>query len=364
MDELTKLLDEISLGDPQKEKEKEKEKISETELYKKYKASYSAAFADLGQHAFFLWGSLYALYLYKDSYMTMFTVPLLALMLNRTFIIFHDCVHGSYTPSPIINYLISHFTGIFVLTSPNWIIDHHTHHLTNGNIENEYHYFFNETVIMTKRQYLKLSDKMKLLYFLYKQHYIFFGFIPIIYYVFLQRFVYIYKKMIRPLKFKESIQYIFLNHIINNLGVFVFYLYMAKYEFLYLYLISFIIFSSITFIVFHNQHTYNPSYVVGKVDWTQKNSGIYGSSFIQIPFWLEYFYMGIEYHHIHHMNAKIPGYHLQQYHEEVVKKSDLFDPIVTLSLWDCYRNLWLVLYDEDTKKYIRFDELDSTDQIT
>jgi hypothetical protein len=64
------------------------------------------------------------------------------------------------------------------------------------------------------------------------------------------------------------------------------------------------------------------------------------------------------------MNAKIPGYHLKQYHEEVVKKSDLFDPIVTLSLWDCYRNLWLVLYDEDAKKYIRFDELDTNDQIT
>ena len=64
------------------------------------------------------------------------------------------------------------------------------------------------------------------------------------------------------------------------------------------------------------------------------------------------------------MNAKIPGYHLQKYHEEVVTKSNLFDPIVKVSLWDCYQNLWLVLYDEDVKKYIRVDELDVNDQIT
>jgi hypothetical protein len=58
-----------------------------------------------------------------------------------------------------------------------------------------------------------------------------------------------------------------------------------------------------------------------------KSHAVYllGSSFIQIPYLLKYFTMGIEYHHIHHTNAKIPGYNLQQYHEEVVSKSNKFD---------------------------------------
>jgi hypothetical protein len=59
------------------------------------------------------------------------------------------------------------------------------------------------------------------------------------------------------------------------------------------------------------------------------------------------------------MNAKIPGYNLQKYHEEVVSKSNLFDNVVTLSMTDCYRNLWLVLYDEDKKRYITFKEADN-----
>jgi omega-6 fatty acid desaturase (delta-12 desaturase) len=73
---------------------------------------------------------------------------------------------------------------------------------------------------------------------------------------------------------------------------------------------------------------------------------------------VKYFPMGIEYHHIHHMNAKIPGYNLQKYHEEVVSKSNMFDNVVKLSMTDCYNNLWLVLYDDEKKRYITFAEAD------
>ena len=66
--------------------------------------------------------------------------------------------------------------------------------------------------------------------------------------------------------------------------------------------------------------------------------------------------MGIEYHHIHHMYSKLPGYNLQKYHEEVVSNSNIFDNIVKLSVTDCYNNLWLTLYDEDKHKYITFEE--------
>jgi omega-6 fatty acid desaturase (delta-12 desaturase) len=126
------------------------------------------------------------------------------------------------------------------------------------------------------------------------------------------------------------------------------------------YLLSSSIGFLINFLLFFNQHTFNPSYVVDNKEWTQRNSGLLGSSFIQIPKYLTYFTMGIEYHHIHHTNAKIPGYHLQQYNEEVVaSKSNLFDKVVVLSMNDCYNNLWLVLYDEDNNKYSTLKEANS-----
>ena len=85
-----------------------------------------------------------------------------------------------------------------------------------------------------------------------------------------------------------------------------------------------------TLLIF-SQHTFNPSYVVNNETWNAKDSAFRGSSFIKIPFWLKYFTGGIEYHHIHHMNSKIPNYNLRAYHEEVMNKSNIFDNIVTLS---------------------------------
>jgi len=108
--------------------------------------------------------------------------------------------------------------------------------------------------------------------------------------------------------------------------------------------------------IFHNQHTFNPSYVVNDKEWNKKDSGLLGSSFIQIPSYLKYFTAGIEYHHIHHINANVPGYSIQKLHEEIAKKTDELDNITRLSMSDCYHNLWYSLYDEGDNKYISFEE--------
>ena len=157
-------------------------------------------------------------------------------------------------------------------------------------------------------------------------------------------------------KINKSLGIILFNHIINNLGSFILCRVLYNNNLFYQYITASYIGFLINFVLFFNQHIYNPPYVVGNKEWSQRNSGLLGSSFIQIPYLLKYFTMGIEYHHIHHMNAKIPGYNLQAYHEEVVSKSNMFDNIVKLSMTDCYNNLWLVLYDEDNKKYLTFLE--------
>jgi len=57
------------------------------------------------------------------------------------------------------------------------------------------------------------------------------------------------------------------------------------------------------------------------------------------------------------MNSKIPGYNLQKYHESV-GGIGLFENIHTIDVAEFYNNLWLTLYDTDTNKYVRFDELE------
>ena len=276
----------------------------------------------------------------------------------RTFIIFHDCQHESYTPSPIMNYIISHITGAFVLTSPNWIIDHNTHHLTSGNKDNKYNYKFNELFDYTENQYISFKESDKILFTIFNNHYTFFSIVPTIYFGILHRFMYIIEKIKHKDKIQYSMSYIIFNHLLNNTVLFYFLYILYETQILIHYSISFYFAAFIGFFLFHNQHTFNTPYVVDNKEWTQKNSGLLGSSFIQVPWVLKYFTIGIEYHHIHHMNSKIPGYNLQKYHEEVVEKSNLFDTVVKLSLWDCYNNLKLRIYSEKSNIYIRLDELD------
>ena len=330
--------------------------INESELFMKYKSSYFDAFMDLSTYGVYMTTTIYLLWFFKNSYMSIFTIPLMALMGVRTFIIFHDCGHNSYTPNKLLNYVISHLTGALVVTSPNWIIDHHTHHLTNCNIGNEHNFPFNETV-STKSQYLSMSHRGKRVYRLYKNQFVFFIFVPVIYFGFLQRFYYVIKKYTCSHIFPHSLMEIVFNHTLNNALVYLYISLIYKYEIFPHYVCSFLISKMIAFTFFHNQHTYNPSYVKNSEEWKQKDSGLEGSSFIQVPWFLKYFFMGIEYHHIHHMNSKLPGYNLQKYHEEVVSKSEMFDNVHIVSMTEFYNNLWLSLYDEEGEKYIRFNEI-------
>jgi omega-6 fatty acid desaturase (delta-12 desaturase) len=127
---------------------------------------------------------------------------------------------------------------------------------------------------------------------------------------------------------------------------------------LYQYLLSTNIGFTLISLIFFNEHTFNPSYVQKNKNWNIKDASLKTSSIIVLPSFLYYILDGEAYHHIHHINAKIPFYNLKKYHEDVSKKCDLYDNVIKLSLTDCYNNLWLKLYDEEDKRYITFEEAD------
>lgn len=333
--------------------------LNESELFAKYKSCYKSAFLDFGIHTFYFSCSFYLLWLFKDSWLSVLSIPLLSLMLTRTIIVFHDCTHNSYTPNKILNYIISHISGTFIFLSPNWILDHRTHHSTNGNTQNIYNYKFNETVDYTVNKYNMMSLKSKKIFNIFYNDKVYFTIFPFLYFFVVQRFIYILKKIKFRSKISQSFTHICFNQFINNILITGLYFYLHNNGILFHYITSLYITSIAAFIFFHNQHTFNPPYVVNNENWNMRNSGLLGSSFIQVPYLFKYISSGIEYHHIHHINSKIPGYNLQKYHEEVISKSNLFDNVIKLSMSDCYNNLKLRLYDEKNNKYIRIDEVEN-----
>jgi len=322
-------------------------------LFNEYKPSYYEACKDLVKHSIGYSISLFGLWYFRDSYLSMITIPLLGIMNVRTFITFHDCGHNSYTPSKKLNYILGSILGIFVFTPFSWSYSHHNHHLTAGNKENKLEHSYNETVLSTFTEYRDLKYKRHV-YRIIMHPLIFFTLISSFKFFILNRgsgILYKYQN-----KMQQNMKLILYDTLLNNSGLFLLLVTMNQYGLLYHYLYSCMCSWSIGFILFHNQHTFNPPYVVTDTKWNKKDSGLLGSSFIQIPSYLKYFTAGIEYHHIHHMNAIIPGYNIQKLHEEVAKTTNELDKITQLSMNDCYYNLWYSLYDEDNNKYISFEE--------
>jgi omega-6 fatty acid desaturase (delta-12 desaturase) len=333
--------------------------INETELFIKYKSSYKSAFVDYSVNILLWFIGHFALYSLKNSVIVYCLIPFMALLNVKTFMSLHDCIHGSYTPNAMLNYIIGTISGIISCTSSyNWGLDHRTHHLTNGATNNSYNYAFNETIRLNYNDYKRSSPIKKIVYKIFMHPCVKFTMEPFLYYGFIQRFIYVVKKLRYKDKINDTLAAISFNHLINNCGTIVLLYTLYRIGTLKLFL-TYIFMSHMTgYWLFFNQHTFNPAYIVDWNKFNQRDSGLVGSSFILIPKYLKYFFSGIEYHHIHHMNAKIPGYNLQAYHEEVVSKSNMFDNIVRLSMSDCFNNLWLSIYDEENKKFLTFTEAD------
>ena len=324
-------------------------------FFNKYKPTYYKAFRDLITNTVCYTISFYGMWYFRDTYFSLITVPLLGLMNVRTFIIFHDCGHNSYTPNKTLNYVIGSILGICVVTPFCWNYDHHNHHLTSGNKENQLNHLHNETVFNTLAEYNEMGN-MKYIHQIMKNPLVFFTVVPSFKFFIINRGDIILHKY-KNRSYKQSLNLILFDTVLNNSVIFLLFIHM-DYDILYHYLISLVTAFSFGFLLFHNQHTFNPLYAVTNGKWNKKDSGLLGSSFIQIPNYLKFFTAGIEYHHLHHINASIPGYNLHKLHEEMLENTDYLDNITKLSMGDCYHNLWLTLYDEENDKYISFEETD------
>jgi len=329
--------------------------FTDNALTSKYKSSYLSAGYDFFLHTFLVCSSYYYLWYFKDSYMSILTTILFSLLNIKTFIIFHDCGHDSYTPSKTLNRILGILIAPMVYFTESWKYTHNTHHLTNGRKNNTYDFAHNELIFFTLKQYKSMSTVYRQVIKTVFHPFNLFTVLTYFKFMVFHRF-YAFCFLVEKYINSPPIVYLFAEQIFNNLGIAAMLYFQYKYSILNHCLMGTFISSTCGALLFFSQHTYNPPYIVDNEEWTLVDSGLKGSSYIEIPWYLKYFTGGIEYHHIHHYNSKIPNYNLKKVHDEVVSTSNMFDNIVKMSLIDCYKNLWLSLYDEDRGVYITFND--------
>lgn len=313
-------------------------------LYDIFKAQWSQVIKDFSVFII-LWTTTIYLYNVYPSYL--FT-PVFTLLLIRCFIILHDCGHNAYTPSETLNYILGNLIGIIVMTPYEWTKGHSTHHKVSGNLSTKYtsRPRWSETVFLTVSEYKKLPKIKQILHKIFRSPAVFFIIGPIVVFGLVFRFP-IFKR-------KKTIEGI-LTSIFNNVGIFVLCYYLGSH--IYIYLLSFYLMAVFGFLMFHSQHTYNPPYVDDS-NWTLYNSAILESSLMLIPTFMKYFTLGVEYHYIHHLIAKIPGYNLHECHQYINENfSEVKLEVVQLNFTDLILNTKYSLYDEKAKKFVTFSEV-------
>ena len=272
-------------------------------------------------------------------------VPLYALTTVKAFLIFHDCGHNNYMPNKTLNFILQLILSPFAITPPTWSDGHHLHHITSGHI-GQNRYRFSDTIIHTKEEYQKMGPAMKMVYRIIRSPISFALLLPA------ANFWVYFRFPSSKDNFKNWI--IILVHDLMLLSLLIIFHHFG----LFLFFVESLYFAAmIGFMLFHSQHTFNDKSYIKRETWKYHDAALLGSSFLQVPFFLKWFFHGIEYHHLHHLSTKIPGYYLKQCHDEY---ENYFPMVRKVSMIEFIAQLNLVLYDEKSERFISFEEIDDS----
>jgi omega-6 fatty acid desaturase (delta-12 desaturase) len=90
--------------------------------------------------------------------------------------------------------------------------------------------------------------------------------------------------------------------------------------------------------------------------WSFADAAPQGSSWFGLPPFLHWLTGNIGFHHVHHLNPRVPSYRLRATHEAVHALLPM--PIRPLSVLGALRAPWLTLWDEAAGRLVRFRDVE------
>jgi acyl-lipid omega-6 desaturase (Delta-12 desaturase) len=270
------------------------------------------------------------------------TVPAAGFLL-RTYIVFHDCAHGSFLPSKRANTWLGVVLGLLVYSSfQSWRHSHAVHHATSGDLDRR---GVGDVPTLTVAEYRASPWLRRLGYRLFRNPLVMFGIGPIYALLLQPRLV---SRSARP-RIRRSVMgtNLVLAVLVGALCWLV-----GWREFLLVQMPPALLAGSAGVWLFYVQHQFEDAYWQSADDWSYADAALQGSSHLKLPKPLQFFTGNIGLHHVHHLSARIPNYNLQRAHD----RNPIFSDVPTLSLWDGLRAVRLKLWDEDRGRLVTFAE--------
>lgn len=262
----------------------------------------------------------------------------ITIMIVRTFIIYHDYVHGTILRKSKFAKVLFSVYGLYVLAPINvWKSTHNYHHRNNGK-------FFKPSIgsypLYSKKKFERSSRKEKISYLFIRHPLVmFFGY--------LFTFIYgmcLYPFISNPKKYFDSL----LSFLLHSLYIFLLYYYFDFNRVILVVILPHFISCALGAYLFYAQHNFPEAKYKNDKEWSYEFSALESSSYLKMNKVMEWITGNIGYHHIHHLNPSIPFYRLPETMRAV---KSLQNPKTTsLRIKDIISCLKLSVWNEELNK--------------
>jgi omega-6 fatty acid desaturase (delta-12 desaturase) len=264
----------------------------------------------------------------------------------RIFIIQHDCGHGSFFRSRPANSALGLVCSLVTLTPyASWRRQHVRHHANWNDLDRRRSGMDIYSTCLTVAEYRALSRWRRAVYRLSRQPLIAIVLLPPLIFLLLYRVPFD-----APGTWARERSAVFGTNIaiaavIGGLG-----LLLGFEQVLLVQLPIMVIASIIGVALFSVQHRFETALWQRRTDWNFQAAALEGSSYLRLPKVLQWFTGNIGFHHVHHLNPRIPNYRLASCHAAV----PTLRTVPALSLGGGLRSLSLALWDEKRGGMIGF----------
>ena len=262
------------------------------------------------------------------------------LSLVRFFVIYHDFMHESILRKSSLADLLFIVFGLYVLIPKSiWKRSHDHHHNHNSKL---YGSSIGSFPIVTKKKFQTLSSTEKRIY-LFIRH-------PLSI-LFSYLFAFIFGTCIRSFIASPTRHWDSLIALVLHYGLIIGLFLTIGWQLTVLgFLLPIVIAHALGSYLFYAQHNFPGVTFEDKNGWTYIKAALQSSSYMKMNPVMKWFTANIGYHHIHHVNARIPFYRLPEAYQKLPELQNAKE--TSLSPIEIFRCFQLKVWDTEKRKMV------------
>jgi acyl-lipid omega-6 desaturase (Delta-12 desaturase) len=295
---------------------------------------------------------LFALIVFGSLFIPQIPLParfglsfLCSLLYVRLFVIYHDYQHNAILQRSSLATAIMKTIGVYLLAPQTiWKRSHDYHHNNNSKLTIS---GIGSYPTISVNRYLKLKSRERAIYLLNRHPFtVIFGYFTLfIYWLNLKSFIQ------SPSKHLDSLLALVLHFAAGAAIIY----YLGTTAFLVIWFVPFFLAFGIGSYLFYCQHNFPGATFRENPDWKYDQAALESTSYMVMNPVMQWFTGNIGYHHVHHLNSRIPFYRLPEVMEKMPELQGVSR--TSWSFFEVIRCFRLKLWDPTNHKMITLSQM-------